>query len=150
MLRLNSRIDHTMAEWFARLQTFPTYEQQAIREAIKCGIRRDTVAEIPDALLSVDPVLAALWSTMAGEDCMDGADSVIARTPPTPGGRVKCSRACRYRARSIANLHKQEKLHFVTLMKTKELKRHVESITYVLNPCQAVEFARYRSPPASA
>lgn len=61
MLRLNSKIDCTMGEWFARLQTLPACEQQAIREAIKCGIRHDTVAEIPDALLSVDPVLAALW-----------------------------------------------------------------------------------------
>ncbi|MGD0791812.1 MAG: hypothetical protein ABR920_08585 [Terriglobales bacterium] len=50
-----------MAEWFARLQTLPPGEQQAIREAIKCGVRHDTVAEIPDALLSADPILAALW-----------------------------------------------------------------------------------------
>ena len=61
MLRLNSNIDRTMAEWFARLQTLPPCEQQAICEAIKCGVRHDTVAEIPDALLTVDPVLAALW-----------------------------------------------------------------------------------------
>ena len=61
MLRLNSNIDHTMAEWFARLQTLPSCDQQAIREAIKCGVRHDTVAEIPDTLLTVDPVLAALW-----------------------------------------------------------------------------------------
>ena len=61
MLRLNSKIDHTMAEWFARLQTLSTCDQQAIREAINCGIRHDAVAEIPDALSSVDPVLAALW-----------------------------------------------------------------------------------------
>ena len=50
-----------MAEWFARLGTLPVCEQQAIREAIKCGIWHGTIAEIPDALLSVDPVLAALW-----------------------------------------------------------------------------------------
>jgi hypothetical protein len=61
MLRLNSNIDRTMAEWLARLQTLPPCEQQAIREAIKCGVRHDTVAEIPDALLTIDPVLAALW-----------------------------------------------------------------------------------------
>ena len=61
MLRLNSNIDHTMAEWFTRLRSLPVYEQQAIGEAIKCGIRHGTIAEIPDALLSVDPVLAALW-----------------------------------------------------------------------------------------
>jgi hypothetical protein len=61
MLRLNSKIDCAMAEWFAHLGTLPVCEQQAIREAIKCGVRHETIAEIPDALLSVDPVLAALW-----------------------------------------------------------------------------------------
>ena len=55
MLRLNSKIDCTMGEWFARLQTLPACEQQAIREAIKCGIRHDTVAEIPDALFVRGP-----------------------------------------------------------------------------------------------
>jgi hypothetical protein len=71
MLRLNPNIDHAMAEWFCRLRPLPPREQQAICEAIKCGIRHDTVAEIPDALLTVDPVLAALWGewqeTLGGE-----------------------------------------------------------------------------------
>jgi hypothetical protein len=61
MLRLNSKIDRAMSEWFARLGTLTVCEQQAIRAAIKCGIRHGNIAEIPDALLSVDPVLAALW-----------------------------------------------------------------------------------------
>jgi hypothetical protein len=50
-----------MSAFFIRLQTLPADERSAIVEAIKCGIRHDTVAEIPDALLSVDAVLAALW-----------------------------------------------------------------------------------------
>ena len=50
-----------MCEWFSRLGTLPVGEQQAIREAIKCAIRHETIAGIPAALLSVDPVLAALW-----------------------------------------------------------------------------------------
>ena len=61
MLRLNSKIDLAMAQWFAHLKTLPARERQAIREAIKCDIRHGTVVEIPDVLLSVDPVLAALW-----------------------------------------------------------------------------------------
>jgi hypothetical protein len=61
MLRLNSKIDRAMVEWFGHFGTLPVSEQQAIREAIKCGIQHGTIAEIPDALLSVDPVLAALW-----------------------------------------------------------------------------------------
>ncbi len=71
MLRLNQTIDRTMSEFFIRLETLPAYERLAIVEAIKCGVRHDTVAEISDALLSVDPVLAALWGewreTLSGE-----------------------------------------------------------------------------------
>jgi hypothetical protein len=61
MLRLTPNIDHTMSDFFIRLQTLPADERFAIVEAIKCGIRHDTVAEIFSALLSVDPVLAGLW-----------------------------------------------------------------------------------------
>jgi hypothetical protein len=61
MLRLTPKIDHTMCDFFTRLQTLPADERFAIMEAIKCGVRHDTVAEIPAALLSVDAVLAALW-----------------------------------------------------------------------------------------
>jgi len=61
VLRLNPEIDHTMSEFFIRLETLPAHERFAIVEAIKCGVRHDTLAEIPDVLLSIDPVLAALW-----------------------------------------------------------------------------------------
>ena len=61
MLRLTPSIDHDAAEWFARLQTLPPEEQCAIRAAIICGIRTETIAEVPDVLLAIDPVLAALW-----------------------------------------------------------------------------------------
>lgn len=61
MLRLTPNIDHAMSEFFTRLQTLPADERFAIVEAIKCGIRHETIAEIPDVLLSVDPALAALW-----------------------------------------------------------------------------------------
>jgi hypothetical protein len=50
-----------MSDFFTRLQTLPADERFAIVEAIKCGIRHDTVAVILDVLLSIDPVLAALW-----------------------------------------------------------------------------------------
>ena len=60
-MRLNEAIDRTVHEFFTRLDTLPACERSAVVEMIKCGIRYDTVAEIPDALLSVDPVLAALW-----------------------------------------------------------------------------------------
>ncbi len=61
MLRLNDTIDHAMDDWFARLRTLPAIEQHAIVEAVKIGIRCDTVDEIGPALLTLDPVLAGLW-----------------------------------------------------------------------------------------
>lgn len=54
-------IDHAMAEFFVHFDTLPMSEQQAIREAIRSAIRRDTIAEIPDALLPLHPLLSALW-----------------------------------------------------------------------------------------
>jgi hypothetical protein len=61
VLQLNPEIDHTMNEFFKRLDTHPAQDRSAIMAAIKCGVRHRAVAEITDALLSVDPVLAALW-----------------------------------------------------------------------------------------
>ena len=62
MLRLNTKIDHAMAEWFARLRTLPTCEQRAIQEAVRCGIRTDRVDEIAPVLMAIDPVLCGLWT----------------------------------------------------------------------------------------
>jgi hypothetical protein len=62
MLRLNSNIDHTMSEWFARLQTLPPHERHAVTEAIRWGIAHDQIPDIPEALLEADPVLFALWT----------------------------------------------------------------------------------------
>jgi hypothetical protein len=62
MLRLNSNIDRTMAEWFARLRTLPPREQHAVTEAIRWGIAHDQIPDIPEALLEANPVLFGLWS----------------------------------------------------------------------------------------
>lgn len=61
MLRLTPDIDRAASEFFIRLQTLLADERFAIVEAIKCGVRHGTVAEISDALYSVDPILAALF-----------------------------------------------------------------------------------------
>ena len=61
LLRLNEAIDHAAHEFFTRLGTLPACDRCTVMEGIKCSIRHDTVAEIPDALRSVDPALAALW-----------------------------------------------------------------------------------------
>ncbi|MGA8150892.1 MAG: hypothetical protein WB952_08080 [Terriglobales bacterium] len=58
---ISPAIDAAQAEWFARLRTLPPEDAQAVLEAVQCGARHGTHAEIPDALLSVDPILAGLW-----------------------------------------------------------------------------------------
>jgi len=48
------------------------------------------------------------------------------------------------------NLHEQEQLQFVTLLQTKKLKHHMESITYIPSKLpDDTELASSRSPPAS-
>lgn len=71
MLRLTTQIDAAMDEWFARLRTLPAFDQHAIVEAVKVGIRCDTVDEIGPALLPLDPILAGLW--VAWQEALDAA-----------------------------------------------------------------------------
>lgn len=62
MLRLTPTIDHAQAEFFSRLRTLPTKEQEVIHAAILCGAQRDLIEEIPDVLMTLDPVLCGLWA----------------------------------------------------------------------------------------
>ncbi|HLM81159.1 MAG TPA: hypothetical protein VK302_11055 [Terriglobales bacterium] len=62
MLRLTPNIDHAQAEFFSRLRTLPTKEQEVIHAAILCGAQRDLIEEIPDVLMTIDPVLCGLWA----------------------------------------------------------------------------------------